>query len=545
VLIIFAIAATWSDSVAASTEKSQCFASYSSETNELNIPCVVMRNQSGEDNFISGGVLLRLDTAHQNNMRFHMLPGTNPVSANNVMDSCTARMVAQENGGLQLSVPCIGQVDSPERYQAEFAGGPDNQERLILFAITEFANATDLSDSLPIVYLEENSTNSRSTQLRAAPTRIDAPVSGTGWRYVQHNPGGYYEGIAGANDGYSWDINWGSGSADEGKPVYAIEAGCIYNTGAWGGASFGQLLINHTTNNNNWSSGYLHMKNITSKKSNGGCVAKGEVIGYVSDVGKNVNPAISAPHLHFAVYNSHGKSYLQSVNVSINDPTTYPLAPPPTISLTSPNNGATNLPHPVVPLGWTVQNATNLRVVVSTSSSFSGFVDNGGSSSCSNNTTCWTWTWGAENTSPRFTVAQPGITYYWKVRANNSQTGLTSDWTPVRSFATQSAATPPSGGTTPPTSGTTTFSTGAYGNNENRTQTLSIPGATSLTVTVSGLTEQNYDFITVYDANGNQVRRLSGTLNTSFTVTGSSIRVQFTSDYSETRSGATVSIASR
>ncbi len=90
---------------------------------------------------------------------------------------------------------------------------------------------------------------------------------------------------------------------------------------------------------------------------------------------------------------------------------------------------------------------------------------------------------------------------------------------------------------------TKSWSTGAYGNNENRSTTLSIPGASSLTVTISGEVEQSYDFITIYDQGGNQIGRYSGQLNKTITVQGASIRIQFTSDGSVTKAGATIRIS--
>lgn len=90
--------------------------------------------------------------------------------------------------------------------------------------------------------------------------------------------------------------------------------------------------------------------------------------------------------------------------------------------------------------------------------------------------------------------------------------------------------------------GVTQWATGAYGNNEDRSQILSISGAEALKVTISGETELNYDFITFYDAAGNQVKRLHGSINTSFIVPGSSVRARLTSDGSVTRAGVTVSI---
>ena len=92
----------------------------------------------------------------------------------------------------------------------------------------------------------------------------------------------------------------------------------------------------------------------------------------------------------------------------------------------------------------------------------------------------------------------------------------------------------------------TTFATGTYGNNANLNDILSIAGATSLTVTVIGDTEAGYDFIKIYDSSNVLQRLYSGAgINQTFTVSGSSINVVFTSDSSVTASGVTVTIASR
>jgi hypothetical protein len=91
----------------------------------------------------------------------------------------------------------------------------------------------------------------------------------------------------------------------------------------------------------------------------------------------------------------------------------------------------------------------------------------------------------------------------------------------------------------------TTFTTGPYGNNANITDTLSIPGATSLIVTVTGNTELNYDFLYIYNSSNVLLRTFSGPgINQTFTVTGSSINILFTSDFSVTDTGVTVTIAS-
>jgi hypothetical protein len=91
--------------------------------------------------------------------------------------------------------------------------------------------------------------------------------------------------------------------------------------------------------------------------------------------------------------------------------------------------------------------------------------------------------------------------------------------------------------------GSTTFSTGSYSNNQNVTQTLSISGASALTVRVNGVTESGYDWITIFSSNGQLVKKLSGSINENFIVNGSSIRVNFQSDSSVTESGATVTIS--
>jgi hypothetical protein len=72
---------------------------------------------------------------------------------------------------------------------------------------------------------------------------------------------------------------------------------------------------------------------------------------------------------------------------------------------------------------------------------------------------------------------------------------------------------------------------------------LSIGGSQSLEVTVNGITERNYDFIYIYDRNGRQIRKFHGQINESFSVKGSFIKACFTSDYSVTKSGVTVTVS--
>lgn len=113
---------------------------------------------------------------------------------------------------------------------------------------------------------------------------------------------------------------------------------------------------------------------------------------------------------------------------------------PPTLSQTAPATG-TAFPSATsqVPLSWTASSdATNFRVVVSTKEDFSGFNDDLGSSTC--DSSCFTW--GTASTSGVFTQAIPGQTYYWKIRANNSNASVASSFTEAWSFSTNSNVEP-------------------------------------------------------------------------------------------------------
>jgi subtilisin family serine protease len=89
----------------------------------------------------------------------------------------------------------------------------------------------------------------------------------------------------------------------------------------------------------------------------------------------------------------------------------------------------------------------------------------------------------------------------------------------------------------------TTWTTGAYNNNEDRSQKLSISGASSLVVRVVGKVESSFDFIYIYDASGKEIAQYDGTINKTLIVQGSSITARLLSDSSETASGVTVSIS--
>ncbi|ALG66912.1 hypothetical protein [Beggiatoa leptomitoformis] len=89
----------------------------------------------------------------------------------------------------------------------------------------------------------------------------------------------------------------------------------------------------------------------------------------------------------------------------------------------------------------------------------------------------------------------------------------------------------------------TTFKTDKpYANNKNLRETLVIPNAEALEVTVKGMTEEKYDYLLIVDNAGNE-QRFTGAFDTRFSVLGSSIRVQFRSDPATVADGVTVSIA--
>ena len=124
----------------------------------------------------------------------------------------------------------------------------------------------------------------------------------------------------------------------------------------------------------------------------------------------------------------------------------------------------------------------------------------------------------------------PGATYYYRVKATKS--GYTSSgWTVGANGCTVNS---------PSVSTGTTWSSGAYSNNSDISNTLSIPGASSMIVNVTGELESNYDFLYVYDAYGQLIRQLTGIIDETFVVSGASVGIRFTSDSSVTKSGVTV-----
>ncbi|MDP2901537.1 MAG: M23 family metallopeptidase [Methylovulum sp.] len=111
------------------------------------------------------------------------------------------------------------------------------------------------------------------------------------------------------------------------------------------------------------------------------------------------------------------------------------VAAPPVPTLSTPYNGATNVSQSNVRFSWYSSGATSYRLVISQNSSFSGFRDVNGSSTC--DSTCFTI--ATSSTSYTKNMDFSGQTYYWKVRANNS-TGASS-FSGYRYFTTAGTAT--------------------------------------------------------------------------------------------------------
>lgn len=153
---------------------------------------------------------------------------------------------------------------------------------------------------------------------QVTPTEIMAPVTGdlevvssdlacggAVWCFNQHGTGlhGLAQGVGRANDTYAWDanLNMPVHDSDNGKPVYAVEAGVVPATYADAlncGGSYGQVLVQHAWGGGAWWSGYLHLADI--QVSPGDLVQRGTLLGYVSHTSPDPIPIPN--HLHFVAY---------------------------------------------------------------------------------------------------------------------------------------------------------------------------------------------------------------------------------------------------
>ena len=78
-----------------------------------------------------------------------------------------------------------------------------------------------------------------------------------------------------------------------------------------------------------------------------------------------------------------------------------------------------------------------------------------------------------------------------------------------------------------------------YSNNLDETKIFTYPGAESLVITFSSQTsvESNYDYIYVYDGDGNQIAKYTGTTaaGKTLTISGDTFKIRLTSDYSNVK----------
>jgi len=81
-----------------------------------------------------------------------------------------------------------------------------------------------------------------------------------------------------------------------------------------------------------------------------------------------------------------------------------------------------------------------------------------------------------------------------------------------------------------------------YSNQMNIQKSINIPGASQLEVTINGVTEEMYDFLYIIDEQGETHEYTGDLYDESLTLTGSSLTLKFTSDYSLTREGVTVTV---
>jgi len=90
----------------------------------------------------------------------------------------------------------------------------------------------------------------------------------------------------------------------------------------------------------------------------------------------------------------------------------------------------------------------------------------------------------------------------------------------------------------------TEWVTGAYENDVDMSENLFIPYAERLSVHIEGQVEQDYDFVLIYDSEGNLVTTLSGVINETLVVDGNEIKARLISDSTETDIGVKVDITS-
>ncbi len=88
----------------------------------------------------------------------------------------------------------------------------------------------------------------------------------------------------------------------------------------------------------------------------------------------------------------------------------------------------------------------------------------------------------------------------------------------------------------------TEWTTGHYSNDQDIHRILSIEGAEALDVTIQGETERRYDFVYIYNKDGEFIQSFDGEIDEQLTVSGDTIIARLVTDYSVTKSGVTISI---
>ena len=158
-----------------------------------------------------------------------------------------------------------------------------------------------------VVDTKEGSIEVKESTLTASDLKFPSNTSGNKWSHTHGSPYHKIINYAGSkfNDTYALDLNlnYPSHNLDKGKIVNPIADGkIIINNDA-----LGFILIEHSiplklddgTVLNKWYSGYMHMKNKTSKVN----VTTTQTLGNISHVKADND------HLHFAIYKLVGDRY--------------------------------------------------------------------------------------------------------------------------------------------------------------------------------------------------------------------------------------------
>jgi murein DD-endopeptidase MepM/ murein hydrolase activator NlpD len=348
-------------------------------------------------------------------------------------------------------------------------------------------------------------------------------LNATGW-YNLSDVGNYVK--SGTTDGLhpGEDWNYQSVGDDDGEQVYAVANGKVYeiketfssgyDRGGW------TIILEHEIEEGNVVySIYTHLTcvnnndggfdNCTSERDfdiqEDDEVAQGDVVARLA-AGSEMS-WIGGAHLHFEMRNEmqqdlypndNGSGYYTDTigesrrdnmtfdqvgdafalmhNDGIIDPSDFIDSnrtinnSPVSVSLNSPSDGATSIDTQTASFSWNSENATHHRIVISKLADFSGFND--GINACGS--TCITGGTTKDQSFIASTSLEPGTQYYWHVRAANTELGVTTDWTPSRSFITTNSVN-----TNIPDSPTLTISTSGLDVTASWT---SVSGATGYTL---------------------------------------------------------------